>query len=260
MKLCYGTFARQHTKPWTLNQTSHTTHRTARRKTTGHTHTGAPFTPLIKHIYWCFSPDQHSFSDSAAALTALFPQQNSWLHFCHENHHSQTWLLGGNNRKQPLFLYSSRITVFPRIPAAFSCWLHCLLTNNWRGFTLFSWRGTGLSPVFNFIFPAYINSCLKQFGIKTRVNRKAYSILQPWSTALRAEQTALGSNPADMSVFQTLLVSSLKSCNLAIGAERHSSKEKGSGTSYTVFWTLEHYFFTVFITNALENTKCKANS
>lgn len=162
-----------------------------------------------------------------------------------------------NNREQPLSLYSNTISV-----SQDHCCLFQLitLTNNCRGFTLFSRRAPGLSPVFNFTSPAYISFCLKRFGIKTWVNRRADSILHHWSMALHAEQTALGSNPADMSVFQTLLVSSLKSCNLAVGAERHSSKEKGSDTSYTVFWTIEHYFFTVFIKNALENTKCNTNS
>lgn len=113
-------------------------------------------------------------------------------------------------------------------------------------------------PSFN--FPAYISFCLKRFGIKSWFDRRAVSIFQPSSIVLHAEQTALGSNPADRSVFQTLLVSSLKSCNLAVGAERQSSEEKGSDISYTVFCTIEHYFFTVFITNALENTKCNTNS
>lgn len=149
-------------------------------------------------------------------------------------------------------------SVFHRSTAAFSSRLRCLLTNNSRGF--FSWRGTGLSPFLNFTLPAYLSFCLKWSGMKTRVNRRADSILQPWSVALHAEQTALGSNPADMSVFQTLLVSSLKSCNLAVGAERHSSKEKGSDTSYPVFWTTERYFFIVFLTNALENSKWNINS
>lgn len=69
---------------------------------------------------------------------------------------------------------------------------------------------------------------------------------------LHAEQTTLGSNPADKGVFQTLLVSSLESNNLAVGAERHNSKDKALDT---VFSMIEHHFFTVFITNALENEK-----
>lgn len=183
MKLCHGTLTRQCTKPWTLNQTSHITHRTARKKpwVTPTLEHPSLLSWSTRHIYWCFSPDQHSFSDSAAALTDMFPQQNSWLHFCHENHHSQTRLLEGNNRKQPHFLYSSRITVFHRIPAAFSSWFHCLLTNNWRGFTLLSWKGTGLSPVFNFTFPAYISFCLKTIWHKNTVQQES---LQHFTTLI----------------------------------------------------------------------------
>lgn len=81
--------------------------------------------------------------------------------------------------------------------------------------------------VFNFTIPAYISFCLNRFGVQTWVNRRDYSILRARSIMLRAEQTTLGSNPADEGVFLTLLVSSLKSSNLAVSAGRHSSKEKG---------------------------------
>lgn len=210
------------------------------------THILLMFLPRPTLIFW-LSCSTYWFVSSAKLLASLLPWEPSFPDLAFR-------ITTGKNP----FSSTAIESVFHRSMAASSSWLRCLLTNNWRGF--FSWRGTGISPFFNFTFPAYLSLCLKRSGMKTQVNRRADSIFQPWSVALHAEQTALGSNPADMSVFQTLLVSSLKSCNLAVGAERHSSKEKGSDTSYTVFWTIEHYFFIVFITNALENTKWNTNS
>lgn len=158
----------------------------------------------------------------------------------------------GNNRKQTLFPYNNRITMFHRITAAFSSWVHCFLTNTKAVSPWFLENCWTFPSDFNFTFPAYISFCLNRFGVQTWVNRRDYSILWAWFIVLHAEQTTLGSNPADKGVFQTLLASSLESNNLAVGAERHNSKDKGLDT---VFLMIEHHFFTVFITNALENEK-----